>query len=547
MNTALIPDKVRELLALQRHEEAFRLSKTFAEYVRESWKIIEPGTVYMSNWHIDCVSEYLEAVKAGEIQDLLINMPPRMMKSILVSIDFPTWWWTSDPFERFMFTSFGDSLVKDHSLKRRLIIESEWYQQRWGSLSLMPEERKVILASDQNEKKEFKNTHEGVMAAAPIGGQFTGKGGNVLIIDDPQDPEKADSDVERLQAIQFYEGTLMTRLNNKQTGRKIGVMQRLHERDWSGHELAKKGSWVHLCLPAIAEEKTFVFMPRSKKSITREKNSVLWPERDSAEVLRKLKLGMTAQRFAGQYQQAPAPSAGNMLLRTWWQYYGLNTALPKFDMIVDSWDMTFKKQSNAEAKTKKEPDYCVGGKWGIKGANFYLLKMSRERMSFSEARESVKAMALSEPQANAVWVEESANGPAVIDSLHEYISGMTGINANKDKVERAAAASPALKAGNCFLPHPSICDPILLENVTTLIEECAVFPFGMHDDTVDHWSQMVNEYIKTRGGWLAWVEKRDEEEKEKSKSQQKKAGAVVHDEEKVAAPTGSFTFADIMK
>src|SRR5207253_2135449 len=158
------------------------------------------------NWHLDLLCEYLEKAREGKPKRLIINVPPRTMKSTLVTVCWPVWWWATEAGTRFMMVSYADELAADHSVFRRNLIQSEWYQERWG--------HKFTLAKDQNLKTLYENSMRGRMMATSISGTATGKGGDVLIVDDPQNPKKAFSDVEREATNKNFDATFRTRLNN---------------------------------------------------------------------------------------------------------------------------------------------------------------------------------------------------------------------------------------------------------------------------------------------------------------------------------------------
>jgi predicted phage terminase large subunit-like protein len=499
-------EEIEEYEKLLVRAESFSLARSLSQFIRAAWHVIEPGTDYLHNWHIDAVSEHLQAVSDGQITRLIINIPPRYMKSITVTIMYPVWEWTRNAAERFLFTSFSDTLVKDHSLKRRAILESEWYQRRWGS--------KVQLAADQNEKKEYQNTAKGHMISFPIGGSITGKGGTKIIIDDPQDPEAADSQVEREHAIRFIDSTLSTRLDDKKRGSMIVVMQRLHQKDVTGHLMAK-GDWQLLKIPAEAERKMIMILPISKRKITREIGDILWNEREGEKELTRQKIAMTPARYAGQYQQEPAPESGTLFKRDWWKYYTSADVPKEFDYVLDSWDCTF--------KDGEQNDFVVGGKWGVKGANIYLLRLVRQRMDFTETAPAVLNMAKIAPIGNAKLIEDKANGTAIIQTLRKVVPGILAVEPMGSKWARASAAAPTVKAGNVFLPDPN--EDGMQEArawVREYIEELAVFDKGDFDDQVDMTSQAINHIVLRAGGFRSWLDKKiaeDEEAVKKAKEQ----------------------------
>ena len=233
-------EAARRLLADISREKAER---TLPAFIEQAWHVIEPGITYVDNWHIHLIGEYMEAVNRGEIRRLVINMPPRHMKSLEATVCYPVWTWIKHPEKRFIKVSYSDSLSRKHNILARDIIKSPWFQENWGDV--------IQLKDDVNRQNEFKNTHQGFMFSTSIGGALTGEGGDVIIIDDPQNPLMANSEVEREASINFFKNTLQTRLNDPQTGAFIIIMQRLHENDLTGHILSEDLGYEHLCLPEI--------------------------------------------------------------------------------------------------------------------------------------------------------------------------------------------------------------------------------------------------------------------------------------------------------
>lgn len=513
---ALTRSEEAELLALELAEEAAQIRKSFPRFVRDSWHVIEPSTKFLDNYHIDAMGEHLLAVRMGQITRLICNLPPRYMKSIIGSIDFAPWWWAEDPSRRFMFATFVDSLCKEHSLKRRDIIQSSWYQERFGGRCVKCEVadevciHRVIMSPDQNEKREFRNTAGGTMLAFPFGGSPTGRGANCIVIDDPLDPTGAISEVERKAAVEFIRGTLVTRLNDKKRDAMVMIMQRVHEKDPTGEMLAD-GDWVHLKLPAIApKDGQSISLPISGKVITRKEGDLLWPEREGEKELAIMRRVMTDVRFAGQYLQEPAPPTGAFFQRTWWQY--ADALPPKFDFILDSWDCAFKDLETS--------DWVVGTKWGVKGRSIYLLSIVRRKMGFAETCLAVKGMrSFGGFHANQIIVEDKANGTAVVEVMRRAEWNVEAVQPEGGKVSRACAAQPTVKAGCVFLPSRDLCVALGMtpEDIDAFVEECARFTGkeGETDDQVDSMTQAIIFIVLQAGGIYAWMEQKIAEEQGK--------------------------------
>jgi predicted phage terminase large subunit-like protein len=458
--------KIQDALLKLRAEGSLRA------YVEQAWPILEPDVPFLANWHIDLLVEYLEAVTAGEIRNLLINVPPRSMKSLLVSIFWPTWEWIRRPGLRWIFASYADALATKHSVDRRTVLQSTWYQTHWGA--------QVQLAADQNLKGEFQNTQRGVMIATSTGGSVTGKGGDRIVVDDLHNPQQAESDAQRETALNYFRQTLSTRLDNKKTGVMVVVMQRLHERDLSA--LCQDLGFTHVCLPAEAETRTEIRFPRSGRTFVREPGDLLWPTREGRDELDRQKLMLGSVPYAGQYQQRPAPAGGAIFRREWFQYYD---ELPEALEMAQSWDMAF--------KDKSENDYVVGLVAGRRDADIYLIDRVKGQWSFSESCRQVERLNLKYPRANTILIEDAANGPAIIDVLTHKLSGIIAVQPQGGKMARAQAAQPKVEAGNVYLPTPRPHGRLIPERewVEDFLYQLTVFPNGAHDDDVDAFTQLL--------------------------------------------------------
>lgn len=472
--------------------------RNFSQYLRSSWPVLNPTTEFKANWHHDCVAEYLTACYMGQIKRLIINEPPKALKSGEITIAWPTWYWAKKPEQRFMFTSYSSELSTEHSLKRRTLIESAWYQDRWGchcskERGHEPWCRGFRMQADQNVKTHFSNDKTGNMKATSMTGSATGMGGNILIVDDPHDPKRAESDTLREAAIQAFDLTFSTRLDDKKNGVIIIVMQRLHDKDLTGHCLAQ-GGYEHLILPAEAEAKTIIVFPVSKREVVREPGNLLHESREGRKELSQAKVQLGQYGYSGQYQQDPAPRTGGLLKRAWWQRYDKLTIPESFDFVIDDWDFAFKDLATS--------DWVCGQVWGLKGPNKYLLHMKYKPMGFIESMRAMTGFRPLFPKINESVVEDKANGPAIIQVLKTKISGIKEFNPQGSKTERAAAVTPQLEAGNVFLPvdelsmtwdvDESYLGKEMDENgnpkkspVQAFIDSCAKFPKVEQDGDVD--------------------------------------------------------------
>ena len=462
-----------------------------------AWPILEPSTPFIPNWHLDVLAEHLEAVWRCQINDLLINMPPRHMKSIEVAVMFPAFVWTQEPSLRWLYSSYAQSLSIRDSVKMRRLIESPWYRERWGD--------RFALTSDQNQKLKFENNRAGYRMATSVGGSNTGEGGDIIVVDDPHNVEERESDVMREGAIDWWSNVMSTRINDPKKRRRIVVMQRVHEYDLAGH-LLEQGGWTHLNLPAEYEGGkcivTGCVFHWGKDPRTVE-GEPLWKERYGKSEIAQLKKDLKEYGAAAQLQQRPAPAEGGILKRHWWRYWchpGQEASLPPvrvklpdgtfkeltpvplpwaFDKEAQSWDMTFKDLA--------ANDYVVGQQWGKKGPDAFCLDQVRGQMDFTTTLEAVRSFNRTWKRPSEKVVEDTANGPAVLSVLKHEIPGMRPHGVKGEKQARAAAYSHLVSAGNVYLPHPSIAPW-----VNAFIDECATFPNASHDDQVDTWSQAMD-------------------------------------------------------
>lgn len=264
-----------------------------------------PGQRFAMNWHLDVLGEHLQAVERGEITRLMVNMPPRSLKSMTVSVAWPAWLLGHEPRRRVLAASYAQTLANKHSMDCRLVMQSDWYQ------ALFPRTR---LSREQNEKHKFLTTERGMRMATSIWGTATGEGGDVLIADDPMNPLQAQSRVTRAFVQDWFDHTFSTRLDDKRRGAIVLVMQRLHADDLCGHALAK-GGWEVLKLPAMAEETQEWHI--GERHFSRAAGSLLHASREDAALIERARRELGSAHFAAQYQQNPLPQEGGMVKLEW--------------------------------------------------------------------------------------------------------------------------------------------------------------------------------------------------------------------------------------
>lgn len=471
----------QQLEQLNAFEEAPELRDSLRAFTVGCWPVLEPATRFKPNWHIDAIVEHLEACTAGDIRRLIINVPPRHMKSLNVSVVWPVWTWTRKPHTRFLTASYGDSLATRDALKSRRLIQSRWYQMRFRD--------DFQLAGDQNQKTRYENDRGGYRIATSVGGSGTGEGGDVIIIDDPHKADEAESATERQAVLDWHDGTISTRFNDPELGVEVVVMQRLHEQDLAGH-LLSFGGWTHLCLPAEYEPAHPFVWPDDPRG---EPGDLLWPEHFGPDALADLKVVLGSYRAAGQLQQRPAPAEGGIFKTADWRYFD-PANLDRWNIdppparIVTFWDTALKDKATS--------DFTVGATWAAAGANRYLLRVTRGRMSLTDTKLAVRAQAawVEETFPNvphSILVENAANGPDVIAQLRNVVPGLLPSTPQGDKVMRAHAVSGQLEAHQLFVPGAALPDgsgpdPARTPSwVQEWITEHSSFPNTANDDQVD--------------------------------------------------------------
>lgn len=407
------------------------------------------------------IAEKLEAVERGEITHIMFFMPPRHSKSMTITETFPSWFLGRNPEKQVMELNYNNTFAKKFGRANRDKVK------KFGSeifgINLSAEKRATTMWGLED--------HRGQMLSAGIlGGSITGEGADLLIIDDPiKNRLEAYSETYRQRIWDEYDATVQTRLQAGAS--QILIMTRWHEDDLAGRILRQSAEdWEVINLPALAEQDDL---------LGRAPGEALWPEGgyDREEMLRR-KENMQASNWNALYQQRPSPEEGNIINKNWWQYYRSMPAVYDFDYMVQSWDCSFKETSDTS--------YVVGQVWGVIGADAYLVDMVRDRMGFVDTVNAVTALTKKWERTGRKFIEDKANGPAIIDTLQHRIGGIIPVNPEGSKVARVYAVTPYIESGNVFIPAP---DTRMW--VDDFIDECSQFPNGTNDDQVDAMSQAL--------------------------------------------------------
>ncbi|MGG7645470.1 phage terminase large subunit [Rhodovulum sp. YNF3179] len=449
------------------------LRNDLSSFIQKSFEAVDPGSTYLHNWHIDAIAHRLAQVERGEITRLVITMPPRCLKSISASVAFPAWLLGRNPRKRVLAVSYADSLAEKFALDSQKIMQSGWYRSCF---------RGTRIAKGRSARSDFETTLGGGRYSTSVGGALTGRGGDIIVIDDPHKPEDAASEVKRQAVIEWFRSTLLSRLNDPKTGPIILIQQRVHEEDLAGVLLAQ-GGWVHLDLQAIAEEPTVIALGEGRRIMRRE-GDLLHPERLPQELLDRRRAELGSYVFAAQYQQRPAPLGGGLVKWEWFPSYDTPPERGPGDQLVHSWDTA--------SKAEEANDYSVCTTWLVRrNHEAWLLDVFRRKLEFPELRRQLITHA-GYWSPSLILIESAGSGVQLIQDLKQTTRfNIRGIVPRYDKQTRLMAVTPVIEAGRIALPRDA---PWLAE----LRRELALFPNGRHDDQVDSVSQFLNWLVISR-------------------------------------------------
>lgn len=444
--------------------EYHHLCNNFHYFLRRVFETLNPGTIFIDNWHLHLLTDILEAVAKRELKRIIINVPPRSLKSTIVSVAFPAWLLAKYPTERIIVSSYTQMLSTKHSVDCRKILRSTWFKKLFIHSHIAP---------GNNTKNRFSTMANGYRFATSVGGSITGDGGNFLIIDDPHNPTKIAYPGDRERVADWFQNTLTSRIDDKKNGVIILVMQRLHCEDLTGFLLKNQPKlWHHVALKAYNETCVdIIFKNKLYKRIAAEE--LLHASREDHESLQRLRLELGHYAFAAQYQQEPTTKMNQLVSAENFHYY---EELPSLDSIVISVDCAV----NFDDKS----DYSAIAIMGIKGETSYLIAMHQIKMHYTDLRNSLLHL-IATYKPNSILVENRAHGTAVLQELQRQTKiRVISITPKLNKNARFAYLAIAIENGTILLPKSALF-------VSNLITEIIQFPHGRHDDQVDALSQYM--------------------------------------------------------
>ena len=472
-----------------RREQLVRLARRdLATFAKLMWPILNPGVQLVWGWHMDAICMHLEAVSSGEIQRLVINVPPGTGKTTLVSVIWPAWEWLHHPETRWIGASYDLALSTRMNQDRRTLVRSQVYQDLRPGFGLQLGQRRTTL---------FANDRRGWMRSTSTGAGITGEHADIGLIDDPIRPDQVWGP-ELKGHVEWFGSVFASRFRDPSKSRVVVVMQRVHEADLTGHLLSGEsamGAFEHLLLPMEydpARAKPTCIGWRDPRKVEGE---LLMPERFPANVLDSKKRDRTT--WATQYQQHPVAGDGNIFDAKWWKWWRRAPAVEEFAGFVD-----------CNYGTGDDPDFFVAQVWGRVGRGLYLLDQLRGRFQFVPACNALWTFMDRHPKCLRWFVEEKSNGSAIISAARDVGRRMKGINPTDTKASRGASVAPLVAGGHVYLPsieplaeQPGyIPDPwrpdIWMPGFTS---EAASFPRGANDDQVDAMT-MALDFFRQRIG-----------------------------------------------
>jgi len=451
---------------------------SFYEFFKAAWIVVEPAVPLSTNWHhkyiCDTLQEECERIIRQEpkTKDIIINVPFRSTKSLIVTVMFPVWAWIKSPKLRFITSSYSATLSIELATKSRDIIFSDWFKKRWGDV--------FHIKKDQNLKERYENNHIGMRRATSVGGTVTGQGGDFLIVDDPLSPQMANSATERDNANEWYRTTFYSRLNQADIGVRIIIMQRVHEDDLSGFLLDRETrlNYKHICIPATNVDGNI--KPKSLEKFYNKDTGLFWEDRFSQKVLDDYKNALGTYGYAGQLQQTPTPLDSGMIHRDWFRIDRFRKDEAIVNFIIDP---------AYTANQKNDPSALLAytyteNKWQI-------VDCVNVRKEFPELVKFIPEWVQKNGYTNKsrIYVEPKASGKSIVQTLVRE----TGLNVKedkpptKDKVARVSDISASLESGRVSLLNGKWNEEFL--------DQLTKFPAAKHDDMVDCLVMAVNKEI----------------------------------------------------
>ena len=455
---------------------------SFYEFFKAAWIVVEPAVPLSTNWHHKYICDMLQQeceriiAQKPKTKDIIINVPFRSTKSLIVTVMFPVWAWIKSPKLRFITSSYSATLSIELATKSRDIIFSDWFKVRWGDV--------FHIKKDQNLKERYENNFVGMRRATSVGGTVTGQGGDFLIVDDPLSPQMANSATERENANEWYRTTFYSRLNQADIGVRIIIMQRVHEDDLSGFLLDRetRTKYRHVCIPATNEDGNI--KPASLEKFYNKETGLFWEDRFSRKILDDYKSALGTYGYAGQLQQTPTPLDSGMIHKDWFKIDRYRVEDTVVNFVIDP---------AYTANEKNDPSALLA--YTYKDNKWQIVDCVNVYKEFPDLVKFIQQWVKKNGYTNRsrIYVEPKASGKSIVQTLVRE----TGLNVKedkpptKDKVARVSDVSASLESGRVSLLNG--------DWNSKFLDQLVKFPAAKHDDMVDCLVMAVNKEIWTGG------------------------------------------------
>ena len=461
---------------------------SYYEFFKQAYAVLLPGEHFSDNWHIkylcDRLQQELKRIRERKVRekDIVINIPFRSAKSLICTVVYPVWCWTQDQSIKFICTSYSASLALEHAQMARTLMNTEWFQDLYND--------KVVFSDDQNAAGFYKLKAGGYRKSVGIGGQITGSGADIIIVDDAQSPKMSTSEVEIRNVKQFYDGTLYSRLNQPELGVRIVIMQRLNEADLSGHLIeTNPEKHDHICIPVQLDMNNLEKENLSPKELIKHysKDGLYWPDRFSSNVIQDFIKRLGSREAAGQLFQRPAPKEGNMVKEAWFDI---------IDPTTITRDLRYEPMyfyiDTAESDEQKESGDSTAVVVAFKKDNIvYICNVIKVKKEFFELVKFIPLF-LSEnlySQYSMVKIEPKSSGKSIVSQLKATtMLNVVELPAPKDsKVVRLTSVTPMMESRRVKFLQGNYLKPFM--------DNLLVFPNGKHDDDVDAFIHCVEDML----------------------------------------------------
>lgn len=486
------PEALRRAFArIARLKEAEPLEASLMDYAEYVWPVCEPSIPFIKGWAIEAICEHLEAVTKGHIKRLLINVPPGFTKSLMTDVFWPSWEWgpRNMPSNRYVCASYSNHLTERDNMRCRNVVMSDRYTRLWGD--------RFKISNEQFTKVKFANDRTGWKLATSVGGIGVGERGDRFIIDDANNTMDMESEAIRDNTNMWFTEVVPDRLNSPVNSAIVVIQQRLHEDDVSGTALSRNMGYTHLMIPMRhdkARHCVTVVGNETWEDPRTEEDELAWPERFPAGIVDQLEKDKGPYAWAGQYQQSPEPRGGSIIKRDYWKIWN-EDKYPGFDFILASLDGAY--------TAKEENDPSALTIWGVfrdaqENPQVMLIYAWQDRLEFNELVQKVTDICTvdqtpkSHPRfpVDKLLIESKATGMSVGQEMYRLygLSGQFGIDLvdpkrHGDKVARVQSIQHLFSTGMICAPDRAFVDMV--------IDQCAVFPKGSHDDLVDSTAQAL--------------------------------------------------------